>query len=286
MTIRQRQEHERWLVSQFLRHKGLRARRLTSVTGAPGPDVRVTLGCHGQERIVGIEVTEYQCDRKEHGSPRRALAAFANDVLTDVRRHYGWRYSELLGLDIQVKFREERPSSLKSIVVARELTSFLRTRVASIDGPRLFCSTSHRDRAGEFHEFPSLEAAIDHVLVCRLDGSEPPLWHSQDAASTALLPATLAEIIKAKAGKRIHYDLRDLDECWLLICATGETMCDSAGRERFQKSKVRTPEVEAACSHAGFDMVLFWEATSNWSVTILPNSPSARPTAAPAREVS
>jgi hypothetical protein len=276
------ERREKTLVKEFLRFKSVRVHRLRSSTefasgsqhsGSTGPDIKVRCSRRGQEHLVGIEVTEYQVDRGPYGSPARARAEFWRRIWRILRRNYFPRLCDLWPFDVVVTPRQEAPPrTTEARVVARELVDFVLAHPSANDDPAVFRSARQRGKAGVFDDYAALRRCVDNVLIRRRSGRtvDPPYWRLGGAAMVGVDPSQIARTISAKGKKGGCYDLTDTDECWLLICATGETVCDRAGPRMEGKELLKDTDVRDAVRRSGFDRVVFWERVGKWECTLFP----------------
>jgi len=220
-------------------------------------------------RWVGIEVTEYQVCRTGAGSPARQASTVGQLVLDSLYQHISNRqeFWPFLG-DLSFHLRNPpRSRDVKQCV--DELLAFLESKLQEL--PRKVMERKiFTGMSGDFRQFPHLNRHLERLEVTRFDPAplEPHRWGMSQASNIGIDPRSLAEIISRKGGKKQSYDLTEVDECWLLICATGDTVHDRGGPDFLSRSALSEPAVCRAARESGFDRVFFWERVLGWDFEI------------------
>ena len=278
-----KKERERYLVRGFLDHAGIgykvtgmRSVREGQTPGGlviSGPDVKVTCAQGNRARRVGVEVTEYQNDAGDTGSPGRRIDSIFWKIWPHLKR-------ELAGdSDIRECFGSlcfdwscpPRPRDAEA--VALQITQFLRDHLADLtDGDwHFFRRRGRRPRLpGDFALYPLLREHFTELrvqLCANLTG--PLLWQYNSAASVGVVRDIVVDLIEGKAAKLQSYDRSGTVETWLLICAGIGIPCDSAGPEYHGRDALSSLVIRCAAKKSGFDRVVVWDRINEWHVDLV-----------------
>jgi hypothetical protein len=144
--------------------------------------------------------------------------------------------------------------------------AFLLSRINSVQTHAVFRAVDRHTDHG-FGNATLLSQYFESIQVKRWN--QPiaglPFCGNSQAENIGLVSSVLTRILREKARKMQLYDMSDVDEHWLLICASGETSCDRMGPELVCDGVFNRPEVKSAAQAAGFDRVILWERVREWS---------------------
>lgn len=276
------EKYEKWVVRQYLRFKSQRYRQLKCLSefrpdhakaGIAGPDVKLKLWDTDPPRHIGIELTDYQVDQSKHGSAARILQDRWKHIYRIIRSNHVWRYSEFLNAYLHVSFDKRcLPRRKDARFIARELVRFALSKLKIRGKTKIYDRMKGYKKPGDYDSFPHLKKHFESIRVVRikLDPYAIPLrWSYADAACVNVIPSVITRKVAEKARKMSRYDLSDLDECWLLICATGQTSSDRAGPQMASQHFSLSAEVKEAARRSRFDRVIFWERFGGWDDEIV-----------------
>ncbi len=261
---RTRAEVEEFLLREFLEHLGIVA---AEVQKRERPDFQACWPDEAGAHAIGIEITEYQVDQvPPHGSLARRILEIEERVIEIAQPLCIAAVPGFLRLEVCLALNRSAPPKKRDIAaVAQQLAAYLTGKKEQIGvEPRSLGLT--RDDAASF------------PLVCRhfksirahLGQSQPGLWYHGGAAHVGLVEERVVDRLDQKRERRKGFDLAGLDECWLVICASGTTPHDRAGPPEHCRQHLCSPEVRAAASAAGFDRVYFWERVRTWHEVLFP----------------
>ena len=107
-------------------------------------------------------------------------------------------------------------------------------------------------------------------------------FHLGFASRTAWLCSNLStghvsldvEVVKSAIRRKNSiarsYSRDDLEELWLVITATGETISNHAGPISVSGA-LADSEIQNLCDSSPFDRIYFWERASRWHRSLKPN---------------
>lgn len=274
IRLTKKEQKEKWLVDDFLWYKGVQLRKLQSLrefrpgfaaSGIAGPDTRAECLIRGKWVTVGIEVTEYQSDQTATGSPARQRQDAWIRVWRIMRRNYIWRFPALEAIWVDVNVDDQSPKKCDIRLIARELKDFLLAEAPGVTNTQMFHKWDTVGRKSCFARFPNLKYFVTSVYVHRMPaGCEGyVLWNFGKAEFVGVDQRDLGERISRKADQKLNYDT-EMDECWLLICASGVTAADGAGPAHLSADKLSCPDLSKKAEESGYQKVIFWERVEKW----------------------
>lgn len=240
--------------------------------GITGPDIKVQCTFKGESLALGIELTRYQVDSQDNdGSPARRLKGMWDKIYEVIEKIYFPKYPFLKCLHARPRFDISNPPPKKvADSIACELVQFLLSHHRRVGRtPKVFRQQKGHKRPGDFDNFPYLKQWLKALSVYRVSSTPGNVscWWLGSGAGIAIVEQIVVGIIAGKAKKKQRYELRDVDESWLIIYADGETVCDRAGPEEC-KEDLRSAEVTKAAKESGFDRIIFWERVRGWQFEI------------------
>ena len=274
VSLTKKEQNEKWLVDEFLRYKRIQFRKLQSLqefrpgfaaSGIAGPDTRAECLIRRKWLTVGIEVTEYQSDQTATGSPARRRQDVWTSVWRIMKRDYIPRFPELQGIWVGVNVDDEPPEQRYAELLARELKCFLVSKAPEVTNTQMFHKWDTVGRESCFARFPNLKCFVTSVYVHRMPaGCEGyVLWNFGKAEFVGVDQRDLGERISRKADQKLNYDT-EMDQCWLLICASGATAADGAGPAHLSADKLSCPDLSRKAQESGYQKVIFWERVHKW----------------------
>ena len=240
-----------------------------------GPDVKVTL-CRQKDCRVGIEVTEYQCDcGKKGGSIKRhTRGCWDKTIKPAIEEARKRKPFDVPGFHATVSLKEDcLPGKDRAKGVGEEIVECVRTRVPPTrdDSRYIPKKRLQPSQPSEFDEFPSLQKHVRFIIVSQNGCPRgTAYWTLSGAGAMGLVIPLLLHRLEEKSSAVHDYDLDDVDETWLLICASGFTGADRAGRLELCEHEFRSEGVMDAARDAGFDRVIFWDRIDQWEFPLWP----------------
>jgi hypothetical protein len=152
------------------------------------------------------------------------------------------------------------PKKSDAGLVAQQLAGFLisnRGRITS-DG-RWFAR-----QAGDFVSYPPLQRHVVSIRAYVLSPGVRPVLQHGGTAPGAAREDVVVNILQKKTDARASFDCSGMDECWLVIVASGATLGARAGPAELARARLDSPDVREAARASGFHRVYFWERARRW----------------------
>jgi hypothetical protein len=277
---------ERYLVQRFLDYAkipytpdSIQSVRMVGNGNAhsvPGPDVKVTCIIGGETVVVGVEVTEYQCDAVRGSSPARRFDTFFSQIWDCLMPLLcsNPAFRKLHGF---LEFDFTQPSQRKlAEPIAEELAKFTASHVTELpeNGERRFVRSTGSRRpgngeaqGGDFDDFPLLNRHFKAItLFTHADMGLPLRWAYNWGAFVSIVDEVVIRLIDTHASSRRNYHTSGTKELWLLICAG---VYDSVGPLWAGREDHLSPRIRDAAAKSGFDRVVFWESQCKWHVDLV-----------------
>lgn len=283
LHIPAREKREKSLVRSFLRYRGYSYRELKTVheywregQKPNGPDLKLTLLDSGHSRI-GIELTEYQVDRgigKSGSISQRHLDAWVK-IHRLIRRNYVGRwYPHLKNVDVHIEMKStDFPSSHNMEMLrefAREIVDFVHNNTPS--NMKTFVTFEGCNQCTGRNDFLGYSCLTKFVSSLSLFRTSAVYcyWHCGSPCHVGIDIQLIEKTIFEKRKALYNYSTSDIQECWLLICASGATTAARAGPEHFARYLDDNNLVDAA-RNSGYEKVIFWEKIQKWDREISGN---------------
>jgi len=277
-----KKKRERLLVREFLAHRGMlyRLSGVRSVTERKtdkggtitGPDVRITCTIGGKDIRVGVELVEYQVDAAgERGSQGRQFKAFFDKIWLHLRPLLCNRRGLRECFGTLFFDWDQRPDPREAKNIAEELMRFLRDHRTVLANGELhyFLRKEGPGQEGHFDGYPCLKKHFKKIALRNLGTlTGPLLWAYNCAACIGVREDHVLRLIDKKSSKIRSYDLSNVEEVWLLMCAGIALPHDSAGPEHV-KPRLFSKAIRDAARNSGFNRVIFWERIHDWHANLL-----------------
>jgi hypothetical protein len=247
--------YEKFLIRDFL-ESGLNSslRRLVS-RAAPFPDAYAVIAKNAKAVRVQIELTKYHVNIPSGsvgGSKGRRLQSFWNSVQASLRQRI---LPSSVKIDVRVTLKDSLviPAS-DGCKFAAELFQFAR----DFRFPETEVATAQTFGAS----FPLLREYVQRLRLTKVN-FKSFYWACSNAAaaSVALLPTHVASLIEAKTARSYRW-AKDAER-WLLICASGDSIVETAG-PRPPSQTWQDNGVREACASSPFERIYFWDRPHGW----------------------
>ncbi len=260
---REKKKKEELLAREFFEHIGISSRAL-EMREPPCPDAEVRCLIDGRERVLGVELTEYQVDAQRNGgSKERMLDSLGRRILETAQKQCTAIDPQMEQLHVEISSNKANPpSSRDEDRIAADLAKFLSDRFAGMTESWTRFLRHRRD----FEGYPELEAHMDwiHVYRCGPEVRGPLLWQYNGTAHVRMVEDVVLNILEQKARKRKAYSLPDATEYWLVICAGVSIPSDCAGPQSHCHEVLQSARIRTTGSQAGFDRIYFWDRAHDW----------------------
>ena len=285
MPLSIKAQHEKELVTEFLSFMHLEFKNVraleeqnaeTSSQRPAGPDVFAQVRIDDGWREVGLELTRYQVVRTEKGSVERLIHSNWEKHIRPLLPESLCGLSLDCSFEVRVEFcRTSPPKEQDAEQIARELEAFLRKHAPVLTGPTTFGRPVRRDIGPDFQGFPFLEDHVETLRLYPIASTAPDVtWRLGGALCIGIDEERLLAIIEEKKSKSDGYATDEIEELWLLIAATGETLADRGGPPIMGRDLERSASIQKAADESAFAQVVFWERARRWRASWRRCSPS------------
>jgi hypothetical protein len=261
---RTKKEVERLLLEEFLEHLRFKGAQLEK---RERPDSQATWTDDDGSHRIGIEITQYQVDAtKGAGSLARRLDGLEEQVIRVAQPRCMEAVPDFRQLEVCLSLSRSDPPKKRDIpAVGRQLADYLVNKKDAINQQPRRLGPSRQDAA----LFPLVYKHFGSI-VGHLGPSGPRYWQSGGAAHIGVVDDVIVHILDKKRERRKGFDLTGLDECWLVICASGSTSYDAVGPPDHALPTLRSPDILVVARATGFDRVYFWERDCGWHECLFP----------------
>jgi hypothetical protein len=269
MPKRSKEAQEEFLVREFLDQQHARVSNLERLSqripnhdglGIAGPDIWATVDWQENSLEVAFEVTDYYLDSDGRGSEAMRRKNTWNEVCRHIQLEHPDR-AAFRKLHVAVSFTSCLPKKVSVVALANELAAFLLSHLPAEGYEAHYHRFGNRlPNSGDFDQHPLLYAHLQRVTVRTTDyKANRRLWHCADAAVIGVSAPIIAQIVQDKTTGYQRYNLDGANECWLLICAGGNSATNRAGLQGDPPAAANEEELVTAVKRTPFDKVILWD---------------------------
>lgn len=270
MPRRSKGEKEEFLVTEFLSQQAVSfskierlSRRLPEhdMRGIHGPDIWATFEWEGIDLEVAFEVTDYYVDAGQDGS----TAVRRKSIWAEIQNRLQLTFANeaaLRSLDVDATFTSTLPKQSGIVAMAEQLGAFLISHIPQNGREAHYFrdSVASDSPSGHFEDYPLLKV---HFQSLTLRATEFDFgwrsWHCSDASFVGFSAPKIAQIIEKKRSLFSNYVLDGVAECWLLICAGGDSSTNRIDLCRDLEKQLKHDGLAESVRTTPFTKVIVWD---------------------------